>query len=153
MSCKTRLGFTLIETIISIAIMAILAAILVPIASSTINRTNEAADLANARILYTAGLIALIDHPDMLIGEYMSLGDGSTPTEFKVYLGSTWPVPLQINALYFSIRVIITGEQTRGAVVQLKTQNGIKTYSQLLGTFISDRIFMSWTVISILEGV
>jgi type IV pilus assembly protein PilA len=51
---KSKKGFTLIELVVVIAILGILAAILVPVISGFIETANQAADNANARLVYQA---------------------------------------------------------------------------------------------------
>ena len=53
MSRKKRNGFTIVELVIVIAVIAILAAVLIPTFSSLINRANEAADTAMVKNLNT----------------------------------------------------------------------------------------------------
>ena len=55
----TKKGFTLIELIVVIAILAILAAILIPSVTYYINESTKAKNLANARSLYSQYTLAL----------------------------------------------------------------------------------------------
>lgn len=55
----TKKGFTLIELIVVIAILAILAAILIPSLTNYISQANVAKDKANARALYSEAVLAL----------------------------------------------------------------------------------------------
>lgn len=56
---KNKKGFTLVELIVVMAILAILAAILIPSVSGMINRSNIAVDNASGRSLYSAGAMML----------------------------------------------------------------------------------------------
>ena len=49
---RIRNGFTLMEMLIVIAIIAVLIAIAIPVFSSQLEKTREAADLANVRSAY-----------------------------------------------------------------------------------------------------
>ena len=49
---RDRKGFTLMEILIVVAIIAVLVAVAIPIATAQLERTREAADLANARSAY-----------------------------------------------------------------------------------------------------
>lgn len=57
---KNRKGFTLIELIVVIAILVVLAAIIIPTVASSLDRANNARDLANARSLYAEASITVL---------------------------------------------------------------------------------------------
>ena len=46
---RSKKGFTIVELVIVIAVIAILAAVLIPTFSSLIKKANESADLQNTR--------------------------------------------------------------------------------------------------------
>jgi len=96
---KSRKGFTLIELVVVIAILGILAAILIPVISGFIQRANEAADLANARMLYSTGAMVFTD-PALNYGTGTSVTFNSTNfstttlvngINISSYLGTVWP--------------------------------------------------------------
>lgn len=53
MKKNNRKGFTITELVIVIAVIAILAAVLIPTFTSIINKANDSADLQEARATYT----------------------------------------------------------------------------------------------------
>lgn len=57
-------GFTLIELVIVIAILAILAAILIPSISGYVNKANDARNQANGRSVYMAATLAVSENED-----------------------------------------------------------------------------------------
>jgi prepilin-type N-terminal cleavage/methylation domain-containing protein len=67
-------GFTLIELIVVIAIIAILAAILIPALLDYITAANETKDIANARSIYTAAALDAATNGD-LAATTATLGD------------------------------------------------------------------------------
>ena len=62
---RSRQGFTLIEMLIVVAIIAVLVAIAIPTFSSSLHKAREATDLANARAYF-----AELQADYMMSGEY-----------------------------------------------------------------------------------
>lgn len=91
MKNNTRKGFTITELIIVIAVIAILAAVLIPTFSSIINKANESADLQAARNLmveYVAQEDADVD------GDYyIKIEKGETDVYFHVTNGQLSKTP------------------------------------------------------------
>lgn len=86
MKKNNRRGFTITELVIVIAVIAILAAVLIPTFSGVINKANQSAALQKAKNAYTA-YVGSIDYAsgatldtDMVIvadGYYFVVEDGS----------------------------------------------------------------------------
>ena len=69
-------GFTLVELIVVIAIIAILAAILVPTLTKYIGKTKQTAVEANAKSIYTAASAAATD---VIVDGYTLIGTTASP--------------------------------------------------------------------------
>ena len=65
---KSKRGFTLVELLVTIAIIAILAAIAIPTYNNTVEKARQARDLANIRSVYNSFIIAIM-HPDVTINQ------------------------------------------------------------------------------------
>jgi len=105
MKKRNKKGFTLIELIVVIAILVILAAILVPTILGFINDANEAADIANAKMLYNGGAMwgakngtpaANIIFTEAAGDVAGSLAFNAVPagydTALSTYVGNNWPI-------------------------------------------------------------
>ena len=58
---KTKKGFTLMEMLIVVAIIAILVAIMIPTFNAQLEKSREAADAANIRAAYAQVLVEYLD--------------------------------------------------------------------------------------------
>ena len=58
---NNKKGFTLMEMLIVVAIIAVLVAIAIPVLSGTLEKSREAADAANLRAAYAECAIAVLD--------------------------------------------------------------------------------------------
>ena len=67
---KRNRGFTLMEMLIVVAIVAVLAAIAIPVFSGSLHKAKVAADMANVRAYY-----AELQVEYLTTGEYRPLGD------------------------------------------------------------------------------
>ena len=84
-------GFTLMEMLIVIAIIAILIAIAIPIFTAQLNNAKQAADEANARSIYAIAMSDYMDNntydstfPDTIAsGDYAITGDNAQTFQFS----------------------------------------------------------------------
>ena len=82
MKQKKESGFTLIEMLIVVAIIAVIVAIAIPTMSNSLHKAKTAADMANVRAYY-----AKLQADYMLTGEY----DPSVPSESNYPREITYP--------------------------------------------------------------
>lgn len=66
---EDRKGFTLMELLIVVAIIAVLVAIMIPVFGSSLEKAKEAADVANLRSAYAEAQVAMIDDSDLSASE------------------------------------------------------------------------------------
>ncbi len=92
-------GFTLIEMLIVVAIIAILVAVSIPMVANSLDKAKEATDTANERSAKSAALVTYMTGEDQTTGETMDqttgnfyydavegkLKSGSAPTNKKGY--------------------------------------------------------------------
>ena len=78
---KNQKGFSLVELIIVIAILAVLAGIAVPNLIGYIQRSRTSADLSNATIIANAIVVELAYRD----GNFSTGGDANSTVEFKQY--------------------------------------------------------------------
>lgn len=76
-------GFTLMEMLIVVAIIAILIAIAIPTFSSQLDKSRQAADIANIRVAYTEASLKALENADGT-GEFTSVAMTHTGTFDKV---------------------------------------------------------------------
>lgn len=67
---KRNRGFTLMEMLIVVAIIAVLAAIAIPVFNGSLHKAKVAADMANVRVYY-----AELQTQYITTGEYIDIGD------------------------------------------------------------------------------
>ena len=67
---KRNRGFTLMEMLIVVAIIAVLAAVAIPVFNGSLHKAKVAADMANVRVYY-----AELQTQYITTGEYLNIGD------------------------------------------------------------------------------
>lgn len=85
MKKNTRKGFTITELVIVIAVIAILAAVLIPTFAGIVEKANDSADLQEARSIMTQ-YVAYKD-ADVESEYYIQVGTGNDAVYFKVTNG------------------------------------------------------------------
>jgi len=121
---RNKKGFTLIELIVVIAILAILAAILVPTISGFIGKANDATDVANAKMLYNAGMMVLSQGGT---GTFTAVDD---PIDAYV---SAWPKPKN-TANGVNFKVVVTSTTVTVTTINASGAT-VKTFNQSIGAF------------------
>ena len=81
---KNSKGFTLVEMLIVVAIIAILVAIAIPSFNNSLEKAREAADIANIRNAYSEAMV------DYLSGGKDSTGTGTAQTPAMTQTKSDW---------------------------------------------------------------
>ena len=92
-SKKNRKGFTLMEMLIVVAIIAILVAIMIPTFTNQLEKAREAADLANIRAAYAEAMVNAMstddgtDKGEAISAEMTQTTAGWSKVEWPSYLG------------------------------------------------------------------
>ncbi len=84
---KNKKGFTLVELIVVIAILAVLAGVLTPVVMNMVDKAKESAETANAKMLKNIGSIC-VTNGEITTGTFDALTDS---TAIAKYLSGTWP--------------------------------------------------------------
>ena len=98
-------GFTLIEMLVVIAIIAILVAIVIPVVGSSTTKARAATDAANLRSAQAALQIAVLNSK-------LEADTEGTPSEFEALTGTKAPVAKSNGAGTFAYTISETGTVT-----------------------------------------
>ena len=82
---KNSKGFTLMEMLIVVAIIAILVAIAIPTFNASLNKARVAADEANIRAGYASLMADLLTNENVTTGDYTLKVDGTVNTTGTAY--------------------------------------------------------------------
>ncbi len=84
MMANNKKGFTVMELVIVIAVIAILAAVLIPTFSGIIKKADESAALQEARGILTNYLVEAAENGETVDGIYIQVGEEGSYRYFKV---------------------------------------------------------------------
>ena len=132
---KAKRGFTITELVIVIAVIAILAAVLIPTFSNVINRANESAAMQEAKSEFDNFM------PEIALSEEENVGDdflfvytkGNTTMNFAVVNGQFNTDPVELT--------------TESSTTESFTANGFKyTKSTGVGTKVVDGVYADYEI-------
>ena len=86
---NNKKGFTLMEMLIVVAIIAVLVAVAIPTFTSALNKAKAGTDLANIRSGYAAAQLEAITQGDSANGEWYLQNDGSVLKDTTGYTTKT----------------------------------------------------------------
>jgi len=121
MKKHTRKGFTVIELVIVIAVIAILAVVLIPTFSRVINKANDSAALQEARGILTNYLADAAEDGDT-INAYIRVGEAGSYKYFKVENGK-----LDKNAVEAPTTGLIISDAENDGTVETETATTANT--------------------------
>ena len=119
---NNKKGFTLMEMLIVVAIIAVLVAIAIPVFNGALTKSKEAADVANVRALYAEWQVGILtENKDIPTDkdEFLKGPDGNGTTEFTFN--------------YTNEKLTYTNGKIEYAATKLADANGNKTYTWTLG--------------------
>ena len=124
MKNKKNVGFSLIELLIVIGIMAVLAAALAPVLIRYINKARASVDIDNARGVFNSFMNALNDEeislPDDVVVEIIIYRDG-TRNEVRTFKNGTEMTDPEVAAKFFNDKDIAESEKN---FVKMLTRHG-----------------------------
>ena len=111
-------GFTLMEMLIVVAIIAILVAIAIPTFSGQLKKANEAADAANIRAAYAEAALDALDKD--------GTGSATTKATMKTNTWDTFGATDEIGGVTINTTNI---PKTKGNTVTVTVTNGVATFT------------------------
>lgn len=126
---NNKKGFTLMEMLIVVAIIAVLVAIAIPVFNGALTKSKEAADVANIRALYAEWQVGILtENKDIPADKAAFLAapdkNGATEFTFNYADGKNAKLTYTKDAKGGSIKY---------AATKLADANGNKTYTWTLG--------------------
>ena len=125
MKNTNKKGFTLVELVIVIAVIAILAAVLIPTFTTVIHRANQSASLQKWKAIVDEAYVEYVadnhDIPEQVVISY-------TTVEGKVVLNTIEFASDKIASDYTSTYQIFTFSTTANSSIALSTVSGQEVY-------------------------
>lgn len=119
---NNKKGFTLMEMLIVVAIIAVLVAIAIPVFNGALTKSKEAADVANVRALYAEWQVGILTENQDIPADkdkFLAGPDNNGATEFTFN--------------YADEKLTYTNGKIEYAATKLADANGNKTYTWTLG--------------------
>lgn len=119
---NNKKGFTLMEMLIVVAIIAVLVAIAIPVFNGALTKSKEAADVANVRALYAEWQVGILTENKTIPADketFLAGPDKNGKTEFTFN--------------YADEKLTYTNGKIEYAATKLADANGNKTYTWTLG--------------------
>lgn len=121
---QSKKGFTLMEMLIVVAIIAVLVAIAIPVFNGALTKSKEAADVANVRATYAEWQTSMLTENTKAPTEKDAFLKGPNATDATSALKLNYLDKLDVKA---------DGTITYSAT-KLTDENGAKTFTWTLGT-------------------
>lgn len=115
MKKRNQKGFTIMEMLIVVAIIAILVAIAIPTFNSALTKSKQAADLANIRAAYAEEMVAVLTEEGTA---------AKTPNAFKAKVEKVLNFPEKLTITVGSKTITYTADKLKTDVVK----DGIYTW-------------------------
>lgn len=103
-------GFTIVELVIVIAVIAILAGVLIPTFATVVNRANESAAMQQAKNAYEDYLAGYADSKDLM-------------TDFYIKVGTEKPYYFEVKNGQFNSKAVAAPTASGAIVVSLENKS------------------------------